>query len=93
MLRLGSSPGNMRAVLRTLSLMDLRPHLKRISVPTLVMHRRGDRAVRVGAGRHLARNIPHARWLEMPGAAHWWWLGDTAPILAALIDLLNGVSA
>ena len=93
MLRLGSSPGNMRTVLRTLAITDLRSQLKRVSVPTLVMHRRDDRAVRVGAGRHLAENIPHARWLELPGATHWWWLGDTAPILAALTDLLSGASA
>ena len=92
MLRLGSSPGNMRALLRTLAITDLRSELKRISVPTLVMHRRGDRAVRVGAGRHLAESIPGSRWLELPGATHWWWLGDTAPILAALVDLLNGAS-
>jgi DNA-binding SARP family transcriptional activator len=90
MLRLGSSPGNMRALLRTLAITDLRSQLKRVSVPTLVMHRREDRAVRVGAGRHLAENIPNARWLELPGATHWWWLGDTAPIFAALTDLLKG---
>lgn len=92
MLRLGSSPGNMRALLRTLAITDLRSQLRRVSVPTLVMHRREDRAVRVGAGRHLAENIPNARWLELPGATHWWWLGDTAPILSALTDLLNGAS-
>jgi DNA-binding SARP family transcriptional activator/pimeloyl-ACP methyl ester carboxylesterase len=93
MLRLGSSPGNMRAVLRTLAITDLRSQLQHVSVPTLVMHRREDRAVRIGAGRHLAEKIPNARWLELPGATHWWWLGDTAPIRAALIDLLDGASA
>jgi pimeloyl-ACP methyl ester carboxylesterase len=48
------------------------------------MHRTRDRAVRVDAGRHVASAIPGAQWLELPGAAHWWWLGETAPIIEAI---------
>jgi DNA-binding SARP family transcriptional activator/alpha-beta hydrolase superfamily lysophospholipase len=84
MLRLGSSPRCMRAVLRTLALSDVRDLLPQVRVPTLVMHRTGDRAVRVGAGRQVANAIPGAQWLELPGTAHWWWLGETAPILDAI---------
>ncbi|MDI9237764.1 alpha/beta fold hydrolase [Lysobacter sp. LF1] len=84
MLRLGSSPRCMHAVLRTLALSDVRALLPQVRVPTLVMHRTGDRAVRVGAGRHVATTIPGAQWLELPGTAHWWWLGETAPILEAI---------
>jgi pimeloyl-ACP methyl ester carboxylesterase len=62
MLRLGSSPLCMRAVLRTLA----------------------ETAVRVDAGRQLATAIPGALWLELPGTAHWWWLGEMAPIIAAI---------
>jgi pimeloyl-ACP methyl ester carboxylesterase len=84
MLRLGSSPLCMRAVLRTLAQTDVRALLPQVRVPTLVMHRTGDRAVRVDAGRQLATAIPGALWLELPGTAHWWWLGETAPIIAAI---------
>jgi len=84
MLRLGSSPLCMRAVLRTLAQTDVRALLPQVRVPTLVMHRTGDRAVRVDAGRQLATAIPGARWLELPGTAHWWWLGETAPIIEAI---------
>jgi pimeloyl-ACP methyl ester carboxylesterase len=54
MLRLGSSPRCMHAVLRTLALSDVRALLPQVRVPTLVMHRTGDRAVRVDAGRQVA---------------------------------------
>jgi len=84
MLRLGSSPYCMRAVLRTLALSDVRALLPEVRVPTLVLHRTGDRAVRVDAGRHVATSIPGAQWLELPGNAHWWWLGETAPIIDAV---------
>ncbi|MHA6204887.1 alpha/beta fold hydrolase [Dyella soli] len=84
MLRLGSSPCCMHAVLRTLALSDVRALLPQVRVPTLVMHRTGDRAVRVDAGRHLATAISGAQWLELPGTAHWWWLGETAPIIEAI---------
>ena len=84
MLRLGSSPRCMQAVLRTFALSDVRALLPQVRVPTLVMHRTGDRAVRVDAGRHVASAIPGAQWLELPGTAHWWWLGETAPIIEAI---------
>jgi pimeloyl-ACP methyl ester carboxylesterase len=84
MLRLGSSPRCMQAVLRTFALSDVRALLPTVRVPTLVMHRTGDRAVRIDAGRQLATAIPGAQWLELPGTAHWWWLGETAPILDAI---------
>jgi len=84
MLRLGSSPLCMRAVLRTLAQTDVRALLPQVRVPTLVMHRTGDSAVRVDAGRQVATAIPGAQWLELPGTAHWWWLGETAPIIEAI---------
>ena len=84
MLRLGSSPRCMHAVLRTFALTDVRGLLPQVRVPTLVMHRTGDRAVRVDAGRQVATAIPGAQWLEWPGTAHWWWLGETAPIIEAI---------
>ncbi len=84
MLRLGSSPRCMHAVLHTFARSDVRALLPQVRVPTLVMHRTGDRAVRVDAGRQVATAIPGAQWLELPGTAHWWWLGETAPIIEAI---------
>jgi amino acid adenylation domain-containing protein len=55
-------------VLEALRDTDVRHLLGRISAPTLVLHRRGDRAVRIGAGRHLASHIAQARFVELDGA-------------------------
>jgi class 3 adenylate cyclase len=44
--------------------------LPAIRVPTLVIHKSGDRAVKVGEGRYLAEHIPGARLAELPGEDH-----------------------
>jgi DNA-binding SARP family transcriptional activator/pimeloyl-ACP methyl ester carboxylesterase len=81
LLRAASSPGAIRGVLEALRDTDVRHLLGRIAVPTLVLHRRGDRAVRIGAGRHLADHIPQARFIELDGADHWAFAGDQQAVL------------
>jgi class 3 adenylate cyclase len=56
----------------------------------LVIHRRGDRDVDVGNGRYLARNIPGARFLELDGDDHLWWVGDSDRVLAEIQEFLTG---
>jgi class 3 adenylate cyclase len=48
---------------------DLTPVLVNVSVPTLVIHRRGDQ-VPFAAGRELAAKIPGARFLPLEGNNH-----------------------
>lgn len=81
MLRHATSPAGMRATLQALRDVDVRADLPGIIAPTLVMHRRGDRAVRLQAGRYLAESIPGARWCPLEGDDHWWWCGDRVPVL------------
>jgi DNA-binding SARP family transcriptional activator/pimeloyl-ACP methyl ester carboxylesterase len=78
------SPGGLETILGGLRDADLRADLARIRVPTLVMHRRGDRAVRFEAGRHLAETIPGAAWHPLDGIDHFWWCGDGEAILRAI---------
>src|SRR5262245_8886633 len=49
---------------------DVRTQLPLVRTPTLVLHRRDDRAVRIEAGRHLAISIPGARFVELEGGDH-----------------------
>jgi len=63
---------------------DVRHLLAKVSVPTLVLHRSGDRAVRVEAGRFLAEQIPSSRFVEVPGDDHWFWVGDQDPLLRGI---------
>ncbi|BCG03149.1 hypothetical protein PPGU19_077170 (plasmid) [Paraburkholderia sp. PGU19] len=57
LLRAASSPGAIKGVLEALRDMDVRHLLCRVSMPTLVLHRQDDRAVYIGAGRHLASHV------------------------------------
>ena len=65
--RLAVSPGGARALIRMLLDTDVRSVLPTIQVPTLVMHRVGDRATPVGGGRYLAAQIPGAKYVELAG--------------------------
>jgi pimeloyl-ACP methyl ester carboxylesterase/DNA-binding SARP family transcriptional activator len=83
--RHAASPGGLATILGGLRDADLRADLKRIGVPTLVMHRRGDLAVRFQAGEHLAQNIPGAVWHPLEGADHFWWCGDSAAVIQGIL--------
>lgn len=83
--RHAASPGGLETILGGLRDADLRSELVLIAVPTLVMHRRGDRAVRFDAGEHLAKHIPGAAWSPLEGTDHFWWCGDSAPVVRALL--------
>jgi DNA-binding SARP family transcriptional activator/pimeloyl-ACP methyl ester carboxylesterase len=93
LLRAASSPGALKGVLEALRDTDVRHLLGRISAPTLVLHRRGDRAVRIGAGRHLASHIARARFVELDGADHWFFAGDQQPVLANLREFASSLAA
>jgi DNA-binding SARP family transcriptional activator/pimeloyl-ACP methyl ester carboxylesterase len=91
LLRAASSPGALKGVLEALRDTDVRHLLHRISVPSLVLHRSGDRAVRIGAGRHLASHLAHARFVELDGADHWPFVGDQQPVLANINQFLGSL--
>ena len=93
LLRAASSPGAIKGVLEALRDTDVRHVLGRISAPTLVLHRRGDRAVRIGAGRHLATHIPQARFVELDGADHWAFAGDQQQVLASIKQFVGSLAA
>ena len=84
LVRHAASPGGLQTILGGLRGADLRADLARIMVPTLVMHRRGDRAVRFEAGRHLAQHIPGAVWRPLEGVDHFWFCGDSASVIQAI---------
>jgi class 3 adenylate cyclase len=65
-------PGDMAHQLRVDWDTDIRDLLPSIRIPTLVIHRKEDRAVPIEHGRYLADHIPGAELVELPGAAHAW---------------------
>src|SRR5262249_29625728 len=92
LLRAASSPGAIKGVLEALRDTDVRDLLGRISAPTLVLHRRGDRAVRIGAGRHLASHISQAQFVEFDGCNHSIFAGDNEPVLARNKKFVGGLA-
>jgi class 3 adenylate cyclase len=92
-LRLGASPGGAVSWLRMAFDMDIRHVLPTIAVPTLVLHRQGDRMVDVANGRYLGERIPGARYVELPGDDHLWWIGDQDALLDEVESFLTGAPA
>jgi len=85
-----ASPGAARALILMNSEMDVRHVLPAIRVPTLVMHRSGDRDARVEEGRYIAQRIPGARFVEFPGEDHVPWI-DAEGFLEEVEEFLTGV--
>ena len=92
LLRSASSPGAVKGVLEAMRDMDVRSLLPRIAAPTLVLHRTGDRAVRIEAGRHLAASIGNARFVELPGNDHWIWVGEQAGVIEEIRTFIQTVA-
>jgi class 3 adenylate cyclase len=68
--RQSASPPAAIAILKMNAEIDARDIVPAVRVPTLVMHRVGDRAIPVEAGRYLARNIAGAKYVELSGDNH-----------------------
>jgi class 3 adenylate cyclase len=88
--RLSASPSAVVALMRMNSEIDVRPILPSIRVPTFIIHRQGDVRVNVEAGRFMARQIPNAKYLELPGSDHMLWTGETERILDEAEEFLTG---
>ena len=72
---------------------DVRDMLPRVEVPTLVLHRRGDRTVPIGRGRELASRLPNARFVPLTGDAHLPWRDDQRELHRALAGFLHAGDA
>jgi pimeloyl-ACP methyl ester carboxylesterase/DNA-binding CsgD family transcriptional regulator len=86
----GSASAEMAADLLALTFAtDVRETLADVRVPTLVVHRRRDRAIRLAAGEQLAALIPDAELVVLDGDAHLPWHGEQEDVLAAIAPFLG----
>jgi pimeloyl-ACP methyl ester carboxylesterase len=88
--RTSASPGAAIALLRMNMEIDARHVLPAIRVPTLILHRTGDRAVTVEHSRYMAAHIPCAKYVELDGADHLPWVGNVDLLLAEVAELITG---
>jgi pimeloyl-ACP methyl ester carboxylesterase len=88
------TPEQAAAQLRQVYELDVRAALPDLGdVPTLVLHRRDDRAIPYWLGEDLAARIPNARLVPLQGQDHFPWLGDADSVLDATIAHLLGRDA
>ena len=80
-LRMGASPGAAIALTRMNAEIDIRGVLPSIKVPTLVLHRAGDRCLRVEEGQYLASHISGATFVKLEGDDHLPFVGDQDAML------------
>ena len=87
--RISASPGMTKALFAAISIMDVRPILGEVTVPTLVLHRE-DSFVPICMSEYLAEQIPGAGFNRYPGRDHLIWVGDWEPIVDDIEEFLTG---
>lgn len=83
------TPRAAEAFMRMAFDIDVRQAAGTIGVPTLIMHRTEDRVCHVENARFLARTIPGAHYVEMPGADHVPWFAPD-DVLPEIREFLTG---
>lgn len=88
--RTAASPAMVQQIFEMFLDIDVRSILPTIHIPTLVLHRRGDRVVNWRAGKWMAEQIPDARYVELEGIDHLPWAGDMDAVLGEIEEFLTG---
>jgi pimeloyl-ACP methyl ester carboxylesterase len=70
---------------------DRSPELRRLTLPTTVIHGTQDRLVRPSGGRATARAVPGARLVEIPGMGHGLPRGAWPRIIDAIVETARRV--
>ncbi len=86
-----TAPSAAERIFRSSYSWDVRSALPTISVPSLVVHRTGNRYYLVGHGRYMAERIEGATYVELPGSDHAFFAGDQDAILNEIQAFLTGV--
>jgi class 3 adenylate cyclase len=84
------SPSEAQTTLEVIATADLRDTVTRITVPTLILHRRDAAMIPVEHGRYLADHITGSRYLELPGADTLHWTGDADTVLDEIEEFVTG---
>lgn len=87
--RMGASPSALRALLTMNRDIDVRAVLPTIQVPTLVLHRVGDRVVPIAAGQYMASQIPDAKFVALDGEDHFGY-GDCEAWIGEIEEFVTG---
>jgi pimeloyl-ACP methyl ester carboxylesterase/DNA-binding CsgD family transcriptional regulator len=86
--RAATSPETAAVLLELTYRNNVRSQLDQVRAPTVVVHRRGDRAIPYELGRQLAAGIPAATLIPLEGNAHFPWAGESSSVARALRSAL-----
>lgn len=89
--RQAASPRAMGQLTEMFYDIDVRHVVPSVTAPTLVLQRRGDRVVNVGAGRWLAEHLPNVTYKEFSGIDHNIYVGNVDELLDEIEEFLTGV--
>ena len=87
--RAGASPSAVKSLIRMNEELDVGPIVGSVRTPCLLLHRVGDRACTVEVSRSLARHLPNAKYVELPGDDHA-LVGDTDRLYDEIEEFLTG---
>jgi class 3 adenylate cyclase len=87
--RHAATPASWEAFARMAFEIDVRHVVPAINVPTLVIHAVEDQVCHVENARFLARTIPNAKYVELPGGDHVPWF-DPDETIAEIREFLTG---
>ena len=88
--RNAATPAAAQSVFRRGAAPDARLFMSSVGAPTLVLAHTGDPVIPIDAARFTAEQIPGARLLEIPIAAHVCWDTDSSPELDMIEEFLTG---
>lgn len=77
------------ASLRAVYDFDSTDHLGDVLAPTLVLHRRNDRAIPFALGKDVAGRIRNARFVALEGDDHFPWRGDADAVVRETLAFLG----
>jgi len=89
--RNAASPGAMAQLIQMFGDIDVRALLPTIHVPTLILHRKGDRVANYRGARWMSEQIPGARYVELSGVDHLPFAGDSRAVLDQIEEFVTGV--
>lgn len=87
--RAGLSPEKAVRSLAAVYGFDVREQLAALAVPTLVLHRRDDRAIPYELGQGVAKRVPGATFVPLEGADHLPWRGDAESLARPVREFLG----
>ena len=87
--RFGASPSAALVLTKMNTEVDIINILGSIKVPTLILQRTNDIDVKIEEGRFIAERIPNAKFVELEGDDHLFWIGNTSQVLKNIHEFIT----